>query len=77
MHESAHTEFSLSKSIPFSFKPCKTPMCNPELYYKHELHRYAKTARPELRGMLLLQRGNRLSITPVETAHWKFILSLA
>ena len=30
----------------------------------------------ELRGMLLLQRGNRLSITPVETAHWKFILSL-
>jgi predicted RNA-binding protein with PUA-like domain len=30
----------------------------------------------ELRGMLLLRRGNRLSITPVETAHWKFILSL-
>jgi predicted RNA-binding protein with PUA-like domain len=31
----------------------------------------------ELRGMLLLRKGNRLSITPVETAHWKFILSLA
>ena len=30
----------------------------------------------ELDGMLLLRRGNRLSITPVSAAHWKFILSL-
>jgi predicted RNA-binding protein with PUA-like domain len=30
----------------------------------------------KLRGMLLLQRGNRLSITPVSDAHWRFILSL-
>jgi predicted RNA-binding protein with PUA-like domain len=30
----------------------------------------------ELDGMLLLRRGNRLSVTPVTTAHWKFILSL-
>ena len=30
----------------------------------------------ELKGMLLLRRGNRLSVTPVESAHWKFILSL-
>jgi predicted RNA-binding protein with PUA-like domain len=30
----------------------------------------------ELDGMLLLKRGNRLSITPVSAAHWKFILSL-
>jgi predicted RNA-binding protein with PUA-like domain len=29
-----------------------------------------------LRGMLLLKRGNRLSVTPVSAAHWKFILSL-
>jgi predicted RNA-binding protein with PUA-like domain len=29
-----------------------------------------------LRGMLLLNRGNRLSVTPVSAAHWKFILSL-
>ena len=29
-----------------------------------------------LRGMLLLKRGNRLSITPVSAAHWKFILDL-
>ena len=32
--------------------------------------------RKELRGMQLLRRGNRLSITPVEAAHWKFILTL-
>jgi predicted RNA-binding protein with PUA-like domain len=30
----------------------------------------------KLNGMLLLRRGNRLSITPVDAAHWKFILSL-
>jgi predicted RNA-binding protein with PUA-like domain len=29
-----------------------------------------------LDGLLLLRRGNRLSITPVEAAHWKFIVSL-
>lgn len=29
--------------------------------------------QPQLAGMLLLRRGNRLSITPVEDAHWKFI----
>jgi predicted RNA-binding protein with PUA-like domain len=30
----------------------------------------------ELDGMLLLKRGNRLSITPISVAHWQFILSL-
>jgi asparagine synthase (glutamine-hydrolysing) len=29
------------------------PLCGPEIYYKHELHRYAKAVRPDLRGMLL------------------------
>jgi predicted RNA-binding protein with PUA-like domain len=29
-----------------------------------------------LDGMLLLKRGNRLSITPVSEAHWQFVLSL-
>lgn len=29
-----------------------------------------------LDGMLLLRRGNRLSVTPVEASHWKFILGL-
>jgi len=33
-------------------------------------------AAKELRGMVLLRPGNRLSVTPVEAAHWKFILSL-
>lgn len=28
---------------------------------------------PELADMILLRRGNRLSITPVEPAHWKLI----
>jgi predicted RNA-binding protein with PUA-like domain len=30
----------------------------------------------ELDGMLLLKRGNRLSITPITKEHWTFILSL-
>lgn len=29
-----------------------------------------------LKGLALLRRGNRLSITPVSAAHWKFILAL-
>ena len=33
-------------------------------------------ASKELKGMVLLRPGNRLSVTPVEAAHWKFILSL-
>ncbi|WP_433616688.1 asparagine synthase (glutamine-hydrolyzing) [Dactylosporangium sp. CA-139114] len=31
----------------------ENPMCGPEQFYKHELHRYAKVVRPQLRGMLL------------------------
>jgi predicted RNA-binding protein with PUA-like domain len=34
-------------------------------------------ADPALADMLLLRRGNRLSITPVESAHWTRILLLA
>ena len=33
-------------------------------------------SHPELRGLALLKRGNRLSILPLSAAHWKFILSL-
>jgi predicted RNA-binding protein with PUA-like domain len=33
-------------------------------------------AHDALRGLALLKRGNRLSITPVSDAHWDFILSL-
>ena len=31
---------------------------------------------PQLEGMQLLQRGNRLSITPVSKKHWEFIHGL-
>ncbi len=31
---------------------------------------------PELADMILLRRGNRLSIMPVDKAHWNLILSL-
>jgi predicted RNA-binding protein with PUA-like domain len=31
----------------------------------------------KLSGMLILRRGNRLSITPVEEKHWRIIESLA
>jgi predicted RNA-binding protein with PUA-like domain len=30
----------------------------------------------KLAGMHLLRKGNRLSITPIDAAHWKFILTL-
>ena len=33
-------------------------------------------ASRELKGMILLRPGNRLSVMPVEEAHWRFILSL-
>lgn len=33
-------------------------------------------ANGKLRGMTLLQRGSRLSVMPVNDAHWRFILSL-
>jgi predicted RNA-binding protein with PUA-like domain len=38
-----------------------------------ELRRHATR---ELAGLLILRAGNRLSITPVDDAHWRFILSL-
>ncbi len=38
-----------------------------------ELRTHAKGA---LAGMILLRAGNRLSVMPVEPAHWRFILAL-
>jgi predicted RNA-binding protein with PUA-like domain len=32
---------------------------------------------PELAGMQILRPGNRLSVTPVSTEHWNFILAMA
>jgi predicted RNA-binding protein with PUA-like domain len=34
-------------------------------------------AAKQLRDMLILKRGNRLSITPISATEWKFITSLA
>jgi predicted RNA-binding protein with PUA-like domain len=33
-------------------------------------------AAKELRGLVLLRRGNRLSVMPVDAAHWQFICAL-
>lgn len=32
---------------------------------------------PELEGLIVLRRGNRLSVTPVDALHWHRILSIA
>ena len=32
-------------------------------------------ARPELAEMVVLRKGNRLSITPVEARHWRALLA--
>ena len=40
------------------------------------LHELREHASKELNGMMLLRSGNRLSVTPVSAAHWKFIRSL-
>jgi predicted RNA-binding protein with PUA-like domain len=40
------------------------------------LEELRKHAAKELKGMVLLRPGNRLSVMPVEPAHWKLILSL-
>jgi predicted RNA-binding protein with PUA-like domain len=40
------------------------------------LEELRKHATKELKNMVLLRKGNRLSITPMEPAEWKFVLSL-
>ena len=40
------------------------------------LEELRKHATKELKNMILLRKGNRLSITSVDPAEWKFILSL-
>ena len=34
-------------------------------------------AHPELANMRILQKGNRLSVTPVDPLEWEFIVGLA
>jgi predicted RNA-binding protein with PUA-like domain len=45
----------------------------PRIITLAELRAHANKA---LKGMVLLRPGNRLSVSPVEPAHWKFIRSL-
>jgi len=40
------------------------------------LEELRKHAAKELKGMMLLRPGNRLSVLPVDADHWKFISSL-
>ena len=40
------------------------------------LEELRKHATKELKNMVLLRKGNRLSITPIDPAEWRFILSL-
>ena len=51
-----------------------------ELSWRDSLHQHTDLAElrahPELAGLRILQRGNRLSITPVEADEWDFILTL-
>jgi predicted RNA-binding protein with PUA-like domain len=48
-----------------------------KLVRKTRLVRLAELrSHPELAAMRVLQRGNRLSITPVDPAEWRFILGL-
>ena len=64
--------------------PKSTPE-NPRWYmvdvrYLRHLHRYITLTElkqhQELRGMQLLHRGNRLSIMPVSSAEWRYIINL-
>ncbi len=49
-----------------------------KLIDKHRLVSLAELrGAPELAKMRILQRGNRLSVTPVDPAEWTFILKLA
>lgn len=36
----------------------------------------ALRARPELEGLIVLQKGSRLSVTPVDSVHWAAIQAL-
>ena len=60
----------------------KNPFAQIDVQLKRRLKRVItldelrKHETRELDGMLLLKRGNRLSITPLSAAHWMFILSL-
>jgi predicted RNA-binding protein with PUA-like domain len=55
-------------TVDVRLKQCCSPLLPLARLREHESDKLA--------GLLLLRRGNRLSVTPVEPDHWAFILSL-
>lgn len=79
-----HTAFDATDAHFDSDSDPKKPrwyMVDVQLQRKFRGHVTLATLREHesraLKGLALLKRGNRLSVTPVSAAHWKFILDLA
>ena len=60
---------------------CETPFCGPEQYYKYNLHKYAKSVRPNLKVMLTGQGsdefngGYSTTLAPDYHSNWQGFLS--
>ena len=48
-----------------------------EKQFQHVISLHTLKQHPQLEGMTVLTKGNRLSITPVSEIHWQYIVSLA
>jgi predicted RNA-binding protein with PUA-like domain len=61
-------------------RPEQPAWCMVDVRFVRKLRRAIALAelkdRPELDGLALIRRGNRLSVMPVSQAQWDFILSL-
>lgn len=57
----------------------ESPLCGPEVYYKHELHRFSRQRHPEIKGMLLGAAADEFnggySETYAEGPGWEGFLS--
>ncbi|MDD5035740.1 MAG: EVE domain-containing protein [Methylococcaceae bacterium] len=76
-----HTAFDPDhKHYDPACKPDQPRWCMVDVGFVSKLKRTISLAelkdRPELEGLALIRRGNRLSIMPVEKSQWDFILSL-
>ena len=45
--------------------------------FKHLISLDDLRAEPDLEDMLVLRKGSRLSVTPVDAAHWEKIMNMA